>query len=125
MTPFNTFNCIYLQGGIMHELARKVTLMRVGGLARPPSLGRLAAAPPARRPSLFCAAALGGARARLVACPHGGGGSPPHSLHFIAVEPVGEVWPARPLSGTSPPHPARADHRYFARPHWEAPARGS
>ena len=30
MTPFNTFNCIYLQGGIMHELARKVTLMRVG-----------------------------------------------------------------------------------------------
>ena len=30
MTPFNTFGWIYLQGGGLHELARKVTLMRVG-----------------------------------------------------------------------------------------------
>ena len=40
MTPFNTFNCIYLQGGIMHELARKVTLMRVGGELRQAGTGR-------------------------------------------------------------------------------------
>jgi len=29
-TPFNTFGCVYFQGGGMHELARKVTLMCVG-----------------------------------------------------------------------------------------------
>ena len=67
---------------------------------------------PDRRPSLTGSAALGGARAPLVARPRGAGGSYQFSSHLEAVQPVSDLWPApTPSRARRPRHPPLPDRR--------------